>query len=286
MSQTQNQQASGEAEVGQLSSQEETIDRTQNTQGNSSIGDKSSKTPKPKFQHRKSQPDYDRRPRDPITGRRLAEDGDSCLRCIEKGLICTLTFAGIAAVDKCAACERSGARYCFRQFVPTSRIPFEGPPWKNPNYFSIGDTVGPDEMEAILREHFEGKKSYLGGSLLSDADRGRMSLPPFNGSNLPLEERPENWRKINWTHVLPSWWNRSLHRRPGPPKEVRSQQNTDETKDATITSQAQEEDQEDQEGDAAGQEEDILGYFGALGKYEPRKQHLKEYFADLELEET
>ncbi|KAL7626189.1 hypothetical protein AAE478_002959 [Parahypoxylon ruwenzoriense] len=154
-------------------------------------------------------------PRDKLTGRVLSDDGGSCLRCIEKGLKCTLYFFGVEGEDKCAACKRSGAQYCIRQFHPNKRLPFWGPPWKSPNYFTIGDDIpSRAEMEDLIREHYQGQQRYSHGTYQYEGDLERMALPPFNGSDLPVPERPENWKTMDWTRVLPVLTNASLHPRP------------------------------------------------------------------------
>ncbi|KAI0010320.1 hypothetical protein F4779DRAFT_627270 [Xylariaceae sp. FL0662B] len=151
-------------------------------------------------------------PRDRITGRPLAEDGVSCLRCIEKGLRCTLRFQGEVGQPRCAACKRSNSRYCLRLRAGPHDA-FRGPPWKDPNFFSVGDNISREEMEALLKEHCLGPQKYLNGSYLYEAEREEMALPPFNGSDLPLENRHKNWKSMDWKHVLPTFRNQSLYPR-------------------------------------------------------------------------
>ncbi|KAI1450719.1 hypothetical protein F5Y02DRAFT_424247 [Annulohypoxylon stygium] len=196
--------------------------------------------------------------RDFTTGRVLVDDGCSCLRCTEKGLNCTLNFVGVERVDKCAACSRSGAKYCLRQRPVEKLIPFSGPPWKNPNYFTVGDQPSFEETEEILREHYEGQKVYCNGEYMCERDRRQLALPPFNGSDLPIEERSPKWKSMNWQDVLPTWENASLYKDAKGDKAVL---------DALVKQQP-----------TVNQQ--TLDYFRALRKYSPRTMHLKEYNND------
>ncbi|KAI2612117.1 uncharacterized protein GGS25DRAFT_106607 [Hypoxylon fragiforme] len=162
--------------------------------------------------------------RDEVTGRALAYDGDSCLRCIEKGLRCTLNYAGVEGEDKCSACRRATTNpspRCIRQLAPSRRTPFRGKePWQNPNFFCLGDPQPSKlEMQEILRTHFLGGEeaatpTYRHGTYARDADRRAQVLPPFNGTDMPLAQRPANWKTADWRTALPAWKNRSLHARP------------------------------------------------------------------------
>ncbi|KAI1808004.1 hypothetical protein F4811DRAFT_504047 [Daldinia bambusicola] len=151
--------------------------------------------------------------RDPVTGRLLAQDVESCLRCIEKGLTCTLKFLGSEKEVKCAACKRSNSDYCIRQRPPHKCFRFFGYPWNSPNYFTLGEGLTPAELEKILKEHFLGQNrralaeySYISGSV-------PMALPPFNGSDLPPAVRPKNFESRTWKDVLPAPGNKSTLRR-------------------------------------------------------------------------
>ncbi|KAI1405781.1 hypothetical protein F4819DRAFT_347706 [Hypoxylon fuscum] len=190
-------------------------------------------------------------PRDIITGRTLVEDGESCLRCIEKGLRCTLNFVGVEGVAKCAACKRSNTQHCLRQRAPWKRISFVGPPWKNPNYFAVGDHLNPADMEEMLQEHFLGQQTYRHGTYSHEADRKQMALPPFNGTDLPIGERPENWKTMDWKRALPIPENKSLHPRPIK---------------------------------ASGPyvNEDSMNYLCSVRRYPRRDMHLREYLRDLD----
>ncbi|KAI1467131.1 uncharacterized protein F4812DRAFT_465235 [Daldinia caldariorum] len=151
--------------------------------------------------------------RDPVTGRLLAQDVESCLRCIEKGLICTLKFLGFEEEVKCAACTRSNSDYCIRQRPPYKCFRFFGYPWNSPNYYTLGEVLSPVELEEILQEHFIGQNrralaeySYISGSV-------PMALPPFNGRDLPAAKRPKNFESRTWKDVLPAPGNKSAFRR-------------------------------------------------------------------------
>ncbi|KAI1655015.1 hypothetical protein F4813DRAFT_368335 [Daldinia decipiens] len=155
--------------------------------------------------------------RDILTGRILAEDGESCLRCIDKGLKCTLIFLGFENEAKCAACRRSGSQYCIRQRRPQDCYMFYGHPWNSPNYFAVGRGPNSREMEEILEEHFLGKIIDSIGAYTYIYIYGRkqhsMTLPPFNGSDLPAAIRPEDFKSKTWKDVLPISMNKSAHRR-------------------------------------------------------------------------
>ncbi|KAI1144007.1 hypothetical protein F5Y05DRAFT_418183 [Hypoxylon sp. FL0543] len=211
-------------------------------------------------------------PRDAITGRPLAEDGGSCLRCIEKGLRCTLNFLGVEGEAKCAACRRSGSQYCIRQRGPEKRIEFQGAPWDNPNYFTVGDKLSPLEMKKILYEHYLGEEKYLYGTYLHEAERKQVALPPFNGSDLPIEKRPENWKTADWRSVLPIWKNRSLHPRPimqRSQSEIKRRDGASTGSQPTVL-----------EASPSYITEDTIRYLRLIRKYEPRAAHLKEHIND------
>ncbi|KAI1213070.1 uncharacterized protein F4807DRAFT_471563 [Annulohypoxylon truncatum] len=200
--------------------------------------------------------------RDLATGRALVNDGGSCLRCTEKGLNCTLNFLGVETVDRCAACKRSGAQYCIRQRPVEKLISFRGPPWCNPNYFCVGDEPSPEEMEEILREHFEGQETYCNGEYMTEKDRKGLALPPFNGSDLPLEERMENWKTADWERVLPIWKNASYYKDAQGFSGDKSPSGEQDEKQPYVS-------------------QNTLNYFRILRKYKPRNIHLQEYTKDL-----
>ncbi|KAI1331119.1 hypothetical protein F5Y16DRAFT_423689 [Xylariaceae sp. FL0255] len=169
--------------------------------------------------------------RDPVTGRKLTQYGVSCLRCIEKGLRCTLRFVDPDKVPQCAACTRSKVHYCVRMRVLDAplMIRFFGPPWQDPNFVvGVSDCSIPaggtpvglregifrlerDEMEEILYEHFMGRSEYVMGNYLNTGDMNLMALPPYNGADLPHEDRPHGWMTMDWRAVLPIWKNRALN---------------------------------------------------------------------------
>ncbi|KAI0382922.1 hypothetical protein F5Y04DRAFT_287555 [Hypomontagnella monticulosa] len=222
----------------------------------SSAGESSSKGSQSQCLVQHSEPEAEKsRPRDYITGREIADDGATCLRCAEKGLRCTLNFKGVRGEDKCAACRRSGTEHCIRQLPPDERAPFEGPPWRSPNFFTIGTVLDPKDMEERLHEFFLGNKTYAFGTYQYEEDRKLLALPAFNGSDLPLEERRENWQSMEWRDVLPIWQNRSL--RPKPWKW----------------------DDEYDENDPFVSE-DTLQYLRFMRRYIPREAHMKERMAD------
>ncbi|KAI2775736.1 hypothetical protein F4815DRAFT_504100 [Daldinia loculata] len=154
--------------------------------------------------------DYER---DPLTGRPLADYGESCLRCIDKGLKCTLIFVGFENEAKCAACRRSNSQYCIRQRRPQDCYMFYGHPWNSPNYFAVGEGPNSREMDEILQEHFLGKIIDSLGTwayiYIYGPKQNSMTLPPFNGSCLPAATRPDDFKSKTWKDVLPISINRS-----------------------------------------------------------------------------
>ncbi|KAI0105440.1 hypothetical protein GGR51DRAFT_560286 [Nemania sp. FL0031] len=157
--------------------------------------------------------------RDKVTGRPLAYQGRTCLRCVEKDLRCTLTFVGKELEIQCAACRRSKAPLCvrFRPAASSSKdMTFNGPVWKNP-YFVAGEPDGRmaprDSVETALREFYDGRSKYVMGKYVSHWEAGDWGLPPFNGSDLPPGERPEKYEDLTWRDVLPYWRNESLRPR-------------------------------------------------------------------------
>ncbi|RYP09417.1 hypothetical protein DL764_001296 [Monosporascus ibericus] len=137
--------------------------------------------------------DEDEPPRDLTTGRVLAENSRSCLRCAEKGLKCTLLFAGKEGEVQCAACRRASADQCVRQALKDLHPGADQSGWR-----------------AVVNEHHARITTYASGELIEARDRLNMALPPFNGADLPPEERPQRWQTLGWRDVLPLGRNRSL----------------------------------------------------------------------------
>lgn len=163
-------------------------------------------------------------PRDHVTGRMLSEYGRSCLRCTEKDLRCTFNFVGKECEPQCVACRRSGVPYCVRFRPPREnkrQIPFNGPPWKNPNFVAGTAEDGKTadlprrELENLLREFCDGESGYVLGNYVTENDVCNYVLPPFNGIDLPLADRPDDYETIDWKDVLPDWRNRSLRPQQG-----------------------------------------------------------------------
>ncbi|KAF2972089.1 hypothetical protein GQX73_g1432 [Xylaria multiplex] len=235
-----------------------------------------------------------RPPRDYVTGRIISNHGQSCLRCAEKGLRCTLGFVGKEAEPQCAACRRSKAQYCvrFQSLGGNGRgIPFNGPPWKNPNF--VAGTPGNSEvahlpreqLEDILHEFYDGKQGYVLGNYVADRDVENFVLPPFNGVDLPLVDRPKNYEAMGWRDVLPDWRNRSLR-----PRRTDGMLEDEHEKwkrklsvvrersllpNYTIGSEAEELMRMNisrMQGVTGG--EDDISFLRALRKYQPRERHL------------
>ncbi|KAI0145999.1 hypothetical protein F4776DRAFT_387239 [Hypoxylon sp. NC0597] len=268
MSPIQHQRASSETEATQTMHEKDSVSQVREVEKSSQaspealVSKSEGKT--------KQQVEKDTRLRDHVTGRILAEDGGSCIRCIEKGLRCTLNFFGLEGEEKCAACRRSNTKYCIRQFGIDRRIRFIGDPWKDPNYFTIGDQPSPEEMEEILQEHHLGKQMYVDGMYLYEADMKRMALPPYNGSDLPIGDRSENWRTASWKNVLPIWKNRSRHPRPVQMRPLHILKD-----DANTPTTAR-----SQPGPSGFVSEDTVKYLRVTRKYQPREAHMRERMND------
>ncbi|RYP21198.1 hypothetical protein DL765_002337 [Monosporascus sp. GIB2] len=142
-------------------------------------------------------------PRDLTTGRVLAESSRSCLRCADKGLKCTLLFAGKEGEVQCAACRRAGADRCVRQALEDLHPGADQGGWR-----------------AVVGEHRARITTYLNGELVEAHDKFNMVLPPFNGADLPPEERPQRWQALGWRDVLPLRRNRSLLREEADVREL------------------------------------------------------------------
>ncbi|KAI1417748.1 hypothetical protein F5Y13DRAFT_185079 [Hypoxylon sp. FL1857] len=274
MSPVQHQQASNEAETEQATYEKGATRQIRETQES---GRETAKSSRSKFRDEPGKPEEKVLPRDVITGRTLVEDGGSCLRCIEKGLRCTLNFVGVEGVAKCAACKRSGAQYCIRQLGLARSIPYEGPPWDNPNYFAIGDDPSPEEMREILLEHYLGKQTYAHDTYLYEVERKQMVLPAFNGSDLPIEQRPKNWKTANWKSVLPIWKNRSLYPRSSL---LNRRHKRFTARDVDSMSPRTQRTASVSGGSPRSTSEDTLQYLRIIRKYEPRTAHLKEHMND------
>ncbi|RYO79546.1 hypothetical protein DL766_005608 [Monosporascus sp. MC13-8B] len=134
-------------------------------------------------------------PRDLTTGRVLAESSRSCLRCADKGLKCTLLFASKEGEVQCAACRRAGADRCVRQALEDLHPGADQGGWR-----------------AVAGEHRARITAYLNGELVEARDKLNMALPPFNGADLPPEERPQRWQALGWRDSLPLRRNTSLLR--------------------------------------------------------------------------
>ncbi|RYP50510.1 hypothetical protein DL768_004015 [Monosporascus sp. mg162] len=139
------------------------------------------------------QDEEDGPPRDLTTGRVLAENSRSCLRCAEKGLKCTLLFAGKEGDVQCAACRRAGRDRCVRQALEDLHPGADQSGWR-----------------AVIDEHHARTTTYVNGELVEARNKLNMALPPFSGADLPPEERPQRWQTLGWRDVLPLGRNRSL----------------------------------------------------------------------------
>ncbi|KAI1430856.1 hypothetical protein GGR50DRAFT_146062 [Xylaria sp. CBS 124048] len=154
------------------------------------------------------------RPRDLTTGRMLSEWGRACLRCLDKSLICTLTFAETERERQCAACRRSKLPYCVRIQTrgPDGRavIPYvRGPPWGNPNFIAgtMNDRtpqLSRDEIAKILREYYEGTSAYVLGTYVSQVEAENFVFPTYQGFvNRVADEKGNPFGRINAPDALP-----------------------------------------------------------------------------------
>ncbi|KAI6092383.1 hypothetical protein F4821DRAFT_253834 [Hypoxylon rubiginosum] len=240
--------------------------------------------------------------RDIVTGRKLVEDGGSCLRCVEKGLKCTLNFVGVGGATQCAACTRSKTPHCIRKRPVGRRIIYVGPPWKSRNYFSIGEPLSEEELEETLKEHFQGREGYYRGMYLPGGDQKKLALPPFNGSDRPISQRPDDWETMDWRGFLPIPINQSYHTRllqleeknttspssssfspkTSPPETSPSPSSESASVSSKVlpTASPQGTDSDDE----PLKNEDILEHMVHYRKYQRRMIHLREY--QKELEET
>ncbi|KAI3336425.1 hypothetical protein HD806DRAFT_542337 [Xylariaceae sp. AK1471] len=245
----------------------------------------------------------DEPPRDYVTGRILSEQGRSCLRCIEKGLRCTLNFVGKETEPRCAACRRSKAKHCVR-FQPLGGggrgIPFKGPPWKNPNFVAHTEDgaaagLSREELEDILREHYlERKGCYVLGNYITEDDVHNYALPPFNGVDVPLADRPENYKTMDWKDVLPVMQNQSLRPRQAEGKGGKDGREAQKKKLAVARNQllwpASPTDKEEageverrnrllMVGNGETRDEE-LSFLRTLRRYEPREQNLSDVLGE------
>ncbi|OTB20471.1 hypothetical protein K445DRAFT_299542 [Daldinia sp. EC12] len=214
------------------------------------------------------------RRRDPLTGRLLAQDVEPCLRCIEKGLTCTLKFIGTEKKAKCAACKRSNSDYCIRQRAPKKCLKFFGYPWNSPNYFTLDEGPSSVEMEEILKEHFLGlnrcaldEYSYISGSV-------QTALPPFNGSDLPVAVRPKNYDSMTWEDILPAPGNKSIIRR------IEEEQEEEEKGEAKYVRTPFTSMLTTPRSPMFAAPVRAIRYLQESRRYPPRKIHVTEYLAD------
>ncbi|KAI8964140.1 hypothetical protein F5Y11DRAFT_364447 [Daldinia sp. FL1419] len=151
--------------------------------------------------------------KDPITGRFIKPGAEPCLMCIKKGSRCTLTYLGWDEEPKCAGCRRSNSKYCILQRPPNMCTIFYGHPWNSRNFYAKQNGPSLLEMEEILREFFVARGLDAVGHYAYISGREQKALPPFNGIDLPEEDRPKDPKSKTWKDVLPVITNRSIYRR-------------------------------------------------------------------------
>ncbi|KAI0552068.1 hypothetical protein F4679DRAFT_572016 [Xylaria curta] len=236
-------------------------------------------------------------PRDYVTGRMLSEYGRSCLRCTEKGLRCTFNFVGKENEPQCVACRRSKEPYCIRFRPPKTNkksIPFNGPPWKNPNFVAGTAEDGKtarltrSDLENLLCEFYHGESGYVLGNYVAERDMSNYVLPPFNGGDLPIADRPKNYETMDWKDVLPDWRNRSLRPQKGEGDEEREKQ---KTRLAMARKRSLNPNEEEGEGEkklsvlmmeVAGKSEndDQIRFLRIMRRYSPREQNLSDILGE------
>ncbi|KAI1268312.1 hypothetical protein F5Y18DRAFT_374742 [Xylariaceae sp. FL1019] len=202
-----------------------------------------------------------------VTGRILAKHHTACVRCVEKGLRCTLNYAGQEQQPTCGACRRSKVQFCVR--YEGLKIPHFGPIWKDPNFiFGCNDKgvqSSVEEAEEILREHFEGRPQYVMGSYITTLDAQSMALPSFR--------RSHDWENVSWQDVLPVWQNMSINAQE---KDVRS---TTKENESSISNGAGQMSDGDLKAVTSGEDSEKVTEGSLLRisrRYSPREQHLTD----------
>ncbi|KAI5928412.1 hypothetical protein F4810DRAFT_717027 [Camillea tinctor] len=171
--------------------------------------------------------DAEKPQRDKLTGRILAENGKTCLRCTRVGLRCTLNFFGMDREERCAACRRSGAEHCVRpRGFADDELPYRGggggglPSHDLPYVTGARPPLSRAQMEEVLREQLAEDESLLQGFYVSASERARMALPRATARDKEPPEEDEGWGEpaTHWRKVLPTHMNRSLVPRDKPPR--------------------------------------------------------------------
>ncbi|KAI0195298.1 hypothetical protein EV127DRAFT_477825 [Xylaria flabelliformis] len=240
-------------------------------------------------------------PRDYVTGQMLSEWGRSCLRCSEKGLRCTFNFVGKENEPQCVACRRSKEPYCIRFQHPRGDkkiIPFNGQPWRNPNFVAGTAEDGKTaplprrDLETLLCDFYHGESGYVLGNYIAERDVSNFVLPPFNGGDLPIADRPNNYETMDWKGVLPDWRNRSLRPPQGEWEDEREKQKRKLAMARDRSLMPANPNEEEEEGEekrrslvmmeVAGKSgsDDEIKFLRILRRYEPREQNLSDVLGE------
>lgn len=227
-------------------------------------------------------------PRDHVTGRMLSENSQSCIRCDEKGLRCTLNYVDKEMEPRCAACRRAKAPHCVR-FRPLGQagaaIPFHGPPWKNPNFIANAEEGGKvkdlssRELEDLLREHYLGPEGYVDGRYVRPAAVKRWALPSWKGEDEENSGKgAENSAGEGWRDVLPIWRNRSLRPARGGGRAEEEKKTIAVARGGSARTDEEEGGGEEEKVEAGdGEETELLR---TRRKYSPREKNLSDVLGE------
>ncbi|KAI2642858.1 hypothetical protein GGS21DRAFT_499947 [Xylaria nigripes] len=205
--------------------------------GKDDSSQQSKKTSQQTSQEENSEAGKDEPPRHYVTGQMLSKHGRTCLRCWEKGLICTLAVVDKEAEQQCAACRRSKTQYCVR-FKPMGEkgevLPYDGSPWCNPNFVSEPaegkqDNISVAGLREIILEAQQGPSRYVMGNYVTESDTYNFALPSFKDDHLvqALGIRADDCDVLGWKAVLPLGRRRVWKdgRRPATKKEEKEYNN-------------------------------------------------------------
>ena len=239
-------------------------------------------------------------PKDPVTGRVLAEDPRPCLPCMDKGRKCTFLFADSEDDEECAACRRqaaaAGADYASAgRCVRLSRSAAEllALDFEELRSTAAGAAAHDDldELqqqakftqacwEAVVRDH-EAERDlretvYVNGEPITKRDAARMALPmpaSFTGKDDSVvgpegPRAPSLMATRGWRDVLPTQENRSLFREEADVLElVRARRKSVAAGRAACGSEELEE------------RDERIKYLQRIRRYQPREMHLSEALA-------
>ena len=238
-------------------------------------------------------------PKDPVTGRVLAEDPRPCLLCVEKGRKCTFIFADSEDDEQCAACRRQAAAASADDIsaIRCVRLSKEDAAIIALDFDELRKTTkGPkaqervDELqkeanyrrthwESVVRDHeaerdHREKMIYVNGEPMSKRDVARMALPmpdSFTGKDSGVAgpagpQTPPPLATRGWKDVLPVPGNRSLSREDADVEELFRARGKE-----VATGGAEKGEYEELE-----ERDERIKYLQRIRKYQPREMHLSE----------